>query len=200
MKLLKVLALLVCLSPLNAWAGNIDDMVGLGMKPEWAVLLDDIFNDSIQETVLPGTDDTYDLGSASKQFQDAFFSDTVTLGTGGIVSLTATGQVKWGAAPVITPATTYPTPSAGNTLSSRRTILAAGAPTLAAVVLPLPTVAIGRSFTLFNQGSNPALIAPNTGAVINVDAALTPFSCATLKECECTNTLAAGTSWWCTAK
>ena len=200
MKLHKVLALLVCLSPLNAWAGNVDDMVGLGMKSEWAVLLDDIFNDKISESLLPETDDAADLGSASKQFQDAFISDTVTLGTGGLVVASTTSQWKFGTAAVITPATTYPTPSAGNTLSNRRTILAAGAPTLAAVVLPLPTAGIGRTYTLYNQGSNPALIAPNTGAVINVDAALTPFSCATLKECECKNTLAAGTSWWCTAK
>lgn len=191
---------LALLLPLSAHAGNIEDMVGVGMNSEWAQTLDDIFNDKIQETVLPATDDTYDLGSASKQFQDAFISDTVTLGTGGSVVATSTSFWKHAAASVITPATTYPTPSAGNTLSNRYTILAAGAPTLAAVVLPLPTVSIGKTYTLYNQGSNPALIAPNTGAVINVDAALTPYSCATLKECECRNTLATGASWWCTSK
>ena len=89
------------------------------------------------------------------------------------------------AAVVITPSTGVPTPSAGNTLTERHTILAAGAPAAAFVVLPLATASVGKKYTVFNQGSNPLAIVPQTG-VINVSAALTPFSCTTLKECECT--------------
>lgn len=97
----------------------------------------------------------------------------------------ATSQVIFPAASVITPSTSVPTPAAGNTLSGRYTILAAGAPTAAYVVLPVATASVGKTYTIFNQGSNPLAIVPQTG-VINVSAALTPFSCTTLKQCQCT--------------
>lgn len=89
------------------------------------------------------------------------------------------------AAGVITPSTSVPTPAVGNTLTQGNTILAAGAPTAAFVVLPLATASVGKTFTVFNQGSNPLAIVPQTG-VINVSGALTPFSCTTIKECTCT--------------
>ena len=94
-------------------------------------------------------------------------------------------QPKFPAAAVITPSTSVPTPSAGNTLSNRRTIVAAGAPTAAFVVLPRATEVVGETFTVLNQGSNPVAIVPQTGS-INVSGALTPFPCTTLKECQCT--------------
>lgn len=102
----------------------------------------------------------------------------VTFASGGY-------QPKFPAASVITPSTSFPTPSAGNTLSNRTTILAAGAPTAAYVALPVITANVGKSYTVYSQGSNPLAIVPQTGAV-NVSAALTPFSCTTLKECKCT--------------
>lgn len=104
-------------------------------------------------------------------------------GTG--ITLQAGQQIRAPAAAVITPETSVPTPSAGNTLTNRNTIVAAGAPTAAFVVLPAATASVGRKYTVFNQGSNPVAIVPQTG-VINVSAALTPFACTTLKECECT--------------
>lgn len=101
------------------------------------------------------------------------------------VSYAAGGyQDKFPAAAVITPSTSVPTPSAGNTLTERYTILAAGAPTAAYVVLPVATSSVGKSYTVYNQGSNPLAIVPQTGS-INVTGALTPFSCTTLKECQC---------------
>jgi len=94
-------------------------------------------------------------------------------------------QPKFPAAAVITPSTSVPTPSAGNTLSNRRTIVAAGAPTAAFVVLPRATLSVGKTYSVLNQGSNPVAIVPQTGS-INVSGALTPFPCTTLKECQCT--------------
>lgn len=120
-----------------------------------------------------------------------------SMGTGGFAYSSTTANDSYPAAAVITPATSYPTPAAGNTLSRRYTILAAGAPTAAFVALPVATSSIGKKYTIFNQGSNPLAIAPNTGS-INVDAALTPYSCATLKECECTGL--SSTVWGCSSR
>lgn len=93
-------------------------------------------------------------------------------------------QMLYPAAAVITPDTAVPTPSAGNTLTNANTILAAGAPTAAFVMLPAATLSVGKTYRVYNQGSNPLAIVPVTG-VINVSGALTPFSCTTIKECEC---------------
>jgi len=101
------------------------------------------------------------------------------------ITMQSGAQMKAIAASVMTPSTSSITPAAGFTLSERNTIIAAGAPTAAFVVLPAATSSVGKRFTLFNQGSNPVAIVPQTGA-INVSAALTPFSCTTLKECQCT--------------
>lgn len=107
-----------------------------------------------------------------------------TLNTSGITFVNNGMDVVYPSAAVITPSTGVPTPAAGNTLTNRYTILAAGAPTAAFVVLPVATTSVGKTFTVFNQGSNPLAIVPQTG-VVNVSAALTPFSCTTLKECQC---------------
>ena len=94
-------------------------------------------------------------------------------------------QPKFPAASVITPVTAATALATGSTLTNRTTILAAGAPTAAFVALPVITANVGKSYTVYNQGSNPLAIVPQTG-VVNVSAALTPFSCTTLKECKCT--------------
>lgn len=114
--------------------------------------------------------------------------------TDGITFTAATQGFKAPAAAVITISTTYPTPSAGNTLSNKHTIVAAGAPTAAYVALPAITANVGEDFYVYNQGSNPVAIAPNTG-VINASAALTPFSCSTLKVCKCHGLIT--TTWGC---
>jgi hypothetical protein len=107
-----------------------------------------------------------------------------SLSTSGLTFVNNGMDIVYPAAAVITPSTGVPTPAAGNTLTNRYTILAAGAPTAAFVVLPVATSSVGKTFTVFNQGSNPLAIVPQTG-VVNVSAALTPFSCTTLKECQC---------------
>lgn len=113
------------------------------------------------------------------------------------VAFPGTGQVVYPAAAVITPSTSYPTPAAGNTLSGRRTILAAGAPTAAFVVLPAATSSIGKAYTIYNQGSNPLAISPQLDTV-NVQTAATPYSCASAKECECVGLNS--TTWGCTSR
>lgn len=147
-------------------------------------------NANISMLAADATDDTVlnaDSGDVIKfsvattpiaQLGSTGFSTDVPYAAGGF-------QDKFPAAAVMTPSTSSVTPAAGYTLSERNTIIAAGAPTAAFVVLPVATTSVGKRFTLFNQGSNPVAIVPQTG-VINVSAALTPFSCTTLKECECT--------------
>lgn len=145
------------------------------------------------QSLIPATDNAIDLGSSSKEYRSAYIgtsvvvkaSGSVTMGANSTVSYASGAQPKFIAAAVITPETGVPTPAAGNTLSERHTILAAGAPTAAFVVLPVATSSVGKVFKIWNQGSNPLAIVPQTG-VINVSGALTPFSCTTLKECTCT--------------
>lgn len=93
-------------------------------------------------------------------------------------------QPQFVAATVITPSTSSVTPAAGYSLSERRHIIAAGSPTLAIVVLPVATASVGKTYSLYNQGSNPVAMVPQTG-VVNVSGAMTPFICTTLKECQC---------------
>jgi len=108
-----------------------------------------------------------------------------TLTNGNTVYTAAGTQDVFPVAGVITPSTASITPAAGYTLTGRYSIVVAGAPTANFVVLPVATTVVGKSFRLYNQSSNPVAIVPQTGS-INVSAALTPFACTTLKECECT--------------
>lgn len=109
---------------------------------------------------------------------DAQYSTSV----GTDQTFTGTAQAKYPVAGVITPSVTYAA-SLGN-LTARHNIIAAGAPTSAFVALPAITANVGKEIKVYNQGSNPVAIVPSTG-VINVSAALTPFSCTTLKACQC---------------
>lgn len=119
----------------------------------------------------------------------------VSVDTNGMTFTSGLQQPVFSAAAVITPAVTY---GAGlGALTGRYNILAAGAPTSAFVEIPVPTANVGKKVTLFNQGSNPVAMVPKAG-VVNVSGALTPFSCTTLKECECTG-LTTGV-WGCSQK
>lgn len=86
------------------------------------------------------------------------------------------------AASVITPATNL-TPTAGATFSNRVNAIATAAPT-AVYMFASATAIVGKEFSVYNQGASPLQILPTNGA-INVSAALTPYACATQKECEC---------------
>lgn len=58
-------------------AQSVNDCVGLGMTSGLASIL--CGAKSIAGNLIPDTDDSYDLGSASLEFQDAFFDGTVTM-------------------------------------------------------------------------------------------------------------------------
>lgn len=177
MKLLIGLVIFLSASVASAQTTNVGSLIGLGLAPEVAAKIDKQYGTAIRASQIPATDNAIDLGSAAKSFRSAYIDTSVQYGS--------TAQPVFLAASVMTPSTGVPTPAAGNTLSERHTIIAAGAPTAAFVVLPQATVSVGKSYTLYNQGSNPVAIVPQTG-VVNVSAALTPFSCTTLKECKCT--------------
>ena len=171
----KLLVLVTLLLARTAHADCVSDL-GNAFTPNQTLQICSVLGTAIGSSLVPETDNAIDLGTAAKEFRSAYIGTSVTYGSGA-------GPVM-AAASVITPSTGVPTPSAGNTLTNRTTILAAGAPTAAYVVLPVITSATGKSFKVYNQGSNPLAIVPQTG-VINVSAALTPFSCTTLKECNC---------------
>jgi hypothetical protein len=99
------------------------------------------------------------------------FSSAVSLDQ----AFTGIAQEKYPVAGVITPATAA-TAVAAAPITARHNVIAAGAPTAAFVQLPAVTANVGKQISVFNQGSNPVAIVPSTG-VINVSAALTPFSC-----------------------
>lgn len=183
----RILALLLAvIIPASAFADACSAaLTGPSFTASQAITICNKFPGLLTTSFIPASaTPSVDIGSAAKPIRNEYH------GAGGF-------QDIYPAAAVITPSTSFPTPSAGNTLTQKRTILAAGAPTAAYVVLPAATSSVGKGYTLFNQGSNPVAIVPSTG-VINVDAALTPFACTTLKECECTGTVTGG--WWCSQK
>lgn len=104
------------------------------------------------------------------------------LTVGGNVLFTATGQDVQVPA-IITP-TTNLTPVAGARLSNRVAYVVTAAPT-AAFVFIQPTLSVGKSYEVYNQGANPLPIIPEDGT-INLTGALTPYVCATGKYCACT--------------
>ena len=160
-----------------AGSAQINDLMAFGMPAQLASLVDAQYGTAVEASIIPSADNSIDLGTSAKAFRSAYIDTSVQYGS--------TAQPVFLAASVMTPSTGVPTPAAGNTLSERNTIIAAGAPTAAFIVLPLATLSVGKSYTVYNQGSNPVAIVPQTG-VVNVSAALTPFSCTTLKECKCT--------------
>lgn len=135
-------------------------------------------------------------------------SDTYMINSQGTIAARATGssinlqtgfQVNDPLPGVLTPATSYPTPaSVAGSISSRYNIVAAGGPTAMFVGFPQATTlpANVKQFGVFNQSSNPVALVPYPGDTFNVSAAATPFSCTTLKYCECLKLTA--TNWGCT--
>jgi hypothetical protein len=117
----------------------------------------------------------------------------------GAVTFASGAQVAYPVAVVITPATSFPTPSAtGSLLVQKHSIIAAGAPTATFVQLPLATASVGKTYSVFNQASQPAAIVPISGDTQGVSAAATPFICTTLKSCDCTALTSA--NWMCGLK
>jgi len=144
------------------------------------------FAGDLNVSLIPGDDNTVDLGSAALAFRSAYIDTSVTFGS--------TAGPVYPAASVITPSTTFPTPSAGNTLSNVNTIVAAAAPTAAYVVLPEATISVGKTYRVYSLSSNPVAIVPSTG-LINAAAALTPYACSAAATCECRG-LSTG-AWGC---
>lgn len=172
-------------------SGNVSSLTGLGMHAEVAATVDQLFGSAIRENILPySLTPTLNpnIGSATKPFKNIFLSSDTTYTANG-------AGPKFPAASVITPDTAYPTPNAGSTLLNRVTILAAGAPTAAFVNLPATAAVVGEEYKIYNQGSNPLAIVPQPLSLINVSAAATPFSCTTLKECNCV--ALSTTTWGC---
>lgn len=119
-------------------------------------------------------------------------------GSGNLSFPTTTTNIAFPAAAVVTPATSFPTPGGAGGITYRNSIVAAGAPTATFVQLPLATISVGKTFSVFNQSSNPAAIVPISGDTQGVSAAATPFACTTLKTCDCTALTSA--NWMCGVK
>lgn len=129
-------------------------------------------------------------------------SDCTGGGTQSVLEI-ADGQIAHKAvAPVMTPATSFPTPPAtpgtGSQVAARHSIIVAGAPTATFVQLPQATISVGKTFTVVNQSSNPAAIVPVSGDTQGVSAAATPYACTTLKTCDCV--ALTNSNWMCGLK
>lgn len=108
-------------------------------------------------------------------------------------------QVAYATPPaVITPSTTYPTPNAGDTLSMKFSLIAAGAPTASYVELPKATAIVGyfTSFGFWNPSANPVAVVPIQGDSINALAAGTPYPVSAGKKGSCDKV--SNTLWVCT--
>jgi hypothetical protein len=116
----------------------------------------------------------------------------------------ATGgfQAKFPVPPIITPATSFPTPPAtpgtGSQVAERYNRVVTGAPTATFVQLPIGTPNVGKTYTVDNESANPAAIVPVSGDAINALAAATPYACAAGKVCDCF--AKANALWSCTAR
>lgn len=175
MKKILILAAIVLGSVSSVHADCLSEL-GIAFTPAQKLVLCSSFGSAIEQSLVPADDNTSDIGSAAKQWRSLYAGTSVVYG--------ATASDKYPAAAVITPSTSFPTPSAGNTLSNRHTIVAAGAPTATYVVIPAATAIVGQPYTVYNQSSNPAAIVPAAG-VINVAAALTPYACSAGAVCSC---------------
>ena len=148
--------------------------LGINFTPNQRLSLCKNFGSSVGQSLIPSTDNTFDLGSSALQYRSIYVGTSLVYGPSAVSKVPA--------ASVVTPFVTYAAGSAA--LTARTSLIAAGAPTSAFVELPAATANVGVTKELYNQGSNPVAIVPASG-VINVSGALTPFSCTTLKKCTC---------------
>lgn len=69
------------------------DLVGLNMKPELAGYLAGLLiNDSVAHSIIPGTDDTYDLGSTSFSWRSIYFSTSLIAKTSAVLRVRQDAQ------------------------------------------------------------------------------------------------------------
>lgn len=169
------------------------NLIQLGMPAELATQVDSQYSSSITSSEIPKTNNAIDLGSASKQMRNVYVGSDVVFGSGG-------AGVKYPAATVMTPSTTFPTPPStpdtGDVLVQHYNVVATAAPTAAFLELPRATPNIGEDFVVYNQSANPVALVPQSGDTVNLSAAATPFSCATGKLCSCRGF--SGTQFVCT--
>lgn len=189
----KILLFILLLAPLTANAQfSSKKLAGLGMSPELASYFQ---NNGIKYTGNQGlivAPTAIAFGAAAEGTPAAKVTPYAKIDTQGVTFSSSTAGIQYPAAVVITPSTSFPTPAAGDTLTNRLTILAAGAPTAAFVELPRATASVGKTYQVFNQGSNPLAIVPQSGDTQGVAAAATPFFCTTLKTCDCTGITTSG--------
>lgn len=82
MKSLIKFILLISLLATNAFADNISTLANVGMSPELATQVNAIYSTAINASEIPATDNIYDLGSASKQWRNAYIGTNVIFASG----------------------------------------------------------------------------------------------------------------------
>lgn len=100
MKKFLALALLSLCVVSSAFAGTaqVNALIGLGLPPELASQIDATYSSAIPASEIPSTDNTFDLGSASKQFRTLYTGTSiVNAGTTTTTGLsTLNGQLSLG--------------------------------------------------------------------------------------------------------
>lgn len=171
MKRISIATLLVLALLGLAWAGS-GDLFSVGKAGT------DYFRVDTSGHVLPGTDDTHDLGSASLEFRNLYVDGTANIDTLSVATLSSAVNASAGLE-VVGPftwdvVTVAETPY---TVTSTDIVLAVGHTATAATTINLPAAAssAGRILVIDDSGANAAAnnITVDGNASENVDGATT---------------------------
>ena len=159
-----------------AHADNIRELMSLGMPGGLASKVDAIYSSASAASHLPKTDNTYDLGSASKQWRNVYIGTKAVYAAGANAQLT--GYVP----------TLVATPVAGtNVFQPGLNIVPTVAANTAAFIGPATPVP-GQQFTIVNTGPNAVRAKAAGGATLNGATAGGYIAIASLATVDCVTT------------
>lgn len=75
-----LISLIALLYSANAYADNVSNLMGLGMPGALAAQIDAQYGTAVSASIIPGADNTYDLGSASFSWRDLFVDRNALIG------------------------------------------------------------------------------------------------------------------------
>lgn len=160
-------------SAASALADNTRELMNLGMPAALASKVDAIYSSSVAASSLPKTDNTYDLGSASKQWRNLYIGTKAVFASGANAQLTAYVP------------TLVATPVAGtNVFQPGLNVVPTVAANAAAFIGPATPVP-GQQFTIVNSGPNAIRAKAAGGATLNGATAGGYISIASLATVDC---------------
>jgi hypothetical protein len=82
-RILLILAVLLTVSP--ALADNVTQLMSTGLPSQTAVLIDQLYGSAAGTSIIPATNNSVDLGSASKNFRTLYVATSIIDATGVLV-------------------------------------------------------------------------------------------------------------------